>query len=165
MLQCECEDDYCVETKKYIDVCRPHVLRWAANTTRTSSCRLSQLICVADAQCAMALKYYNRLCRAMFEGKKCSHKCMNSIQILRKQEKASALTVCHCDGQEEYDCPRMQNNLNRLCFHKKNHRGHGEGHKSHNEVIEEIVNSAVVSQRSYIVVVMCSIIMSLCMVS
>lgn len=120
MLQCRCEDEFCLEAKQRIEVCRPHVLL-AANAT--ASCRLSQLICLADAQCATALEYYHRLCRAMYKGRKCSNKCLNSIAILKKQEKAAALTVCRCDGYEDYDCPRMQNNLDRLCFHKvkKNH--------------------------------------------
>ncbi|XP_073953714.1 growth arrest-specific protein 1-like [Choristoneura fumiferana] len=117
LMKCECEDEYCLEAKSRIDVCRPSVLRATANATM--SCRLSQLICSADAQCATALSYYHRLCRAMYRGRKCSHKCLNSIEILRKQDKAAALTGCHCDGNEEYDCPRMQNNLARLCFHKK----------------------------------------------
>lgn len=138
LLQCQCEDQYCVEAKQRIEVCRPQVLEGAANAT--SSCRLSQLICLADAQCATALGYYNELCRSMYRrGRKCSNKCLNSIEILRKQEKAAALTACQCDGNEDYDCPRMQNNLQRLCFHKhsksraKGHdRGHERGHERGN---------------------------------
>ncbi|GBP64231.1 Growth arrest-specific protein 1 [Eumeta japonica] len=128
---CDCEDEYyCINAKERIDVCRPYVLRGAANAT--ASCRLSQLICAADAQCATALDYYHRLCRAMYQGRKCSHKCLNSIEILRKQEKAAALTACKCDGHEDYDCPRMQSNLARLCFrkHKKIHNKNNEVHKS-----------------------------------
>lgn len=126
-------------------MCRPQVLKGAANAT--SSCRLSQLICLADAQCATALRYYDELCRSMYRrGRKCSNKCLNSIEILRKQEKAAALTECRCDGNEDYDCPRMQNNLQRLCFHKKNHRkGHGErgnGEKHHKKVQEVIQASS-----------------------
>lgn len=129
LLQCECEDDYCLEAKQRIDICRPQVLAGAANAT--SSCSLSQLICLADAQCATALQYYNQLCRSMFRGRKCSNKCLNSIEILRKQEKAAALTACQCDGNEDYDCARMQNNLARLCFHK--HRNHTKSHERHGD--------------------------------
>ncbi|KAH9632608.1 hypothetical protein HF086_001851 [Spodoptera exigua] len=125
---CECEDEYCLEAKQRIDICRPQVMKGAANAT--SSCSLSQLICLADAQCSTALQYYHRLCRSMFRGRKCSKKCLNSIEILRKQKKAAALTACQCDGND-YDCPRMQNNLARLCYHKMknhttNHDRHGE---------------------------------------
>ncbi|KAG6449681.1 growth arrest-specific protein 1 [Manduca sexta] len=141
LMNCECEDEYCMEAKQRIDVCRPQVLKGAANAT--SSCSLSQLICLADAQCATALQYYNQLCRSMFRGRKCSNKCLNSIEILRKQEKAAALTACQCDGYEDYDCPRMQNNLARLCFHKhKNHtRMHEKHGEKHKKVDEETIHS------------------------
>lgn len=130
LLQCKCEDEYCLETIRRMEVCRPQVMKGAANAT--SSCRLSQLICLADAQCSTALGYYNDLCRSMYRrGRKCSNKCMNSIDILRKQEKAAALVACRCDGNEDYDCPRMQRNLQRLCFHKK--KSHGKGEKEERE--------------------------------
>lgn len=157
LLQCECEDKYCLEAKQKIDVCRPLVLRGAANAT--SSCSLSQLICLADAQCATALEYYHRLCRSMFRGRKCSNKCLNSIEILRKQDKAAALTACTCDGND-YDCPRMQNNLARLCYHKmknhtKNHDRHGERHKKPPAPVEEVpVSGANVAQITSIVALM-----------
>ncbi|XP_045777251.1 growth arrest-specific protein 1-like [Maniola jurtina] len=144
LMNCQCEDEYCLEAKQRIDVCRPQVLRGAANAT--ASCRLSQLICLADAQCATALRYYKDLCRSVYRGRKCSNKCLNSIQILRKQEKAAALQACHCDGNEDYDCPKMQNNLARLCFHKhsknhtKNHeRGYEEKHRKHHQ--HQVVSS------------------------
>lgn len=121
MLQCQCEDEYCEEAKQRIEVCRSQVVKGAANAT--SSCRLSQMICLADAQCSTALSYYRQLCRSVYRGRKCSNRCLNSIKILKKQEKAAALTECRCDGDEDFDCPRMQSNLARLCFHKhqKNH--------------------------------------------
>lgn len=95
-------------------MCRLQVMNGAANAT--SSCRLSQLICLADSQCAEALDYYHRLCWSMYEGRKCSRKCRNSIRILKKLDKASSLIACKCDGNEEYDCPKMQSNFARLCL-------------------------------------------------
>lgn len=137
------------------------MLRGAANAT--SSCRLSQLICLADAQCATALGYYNQLCRSVYRGRKCSNKCRNSIQILRKQEKAAALTACRCDGNEDYDCPRMQNNLARLCFHKhlKNHtksheKGHENKHKKHHH--QETPSATSPVTMSYLLFVLCTLI-------
>ncbi|VVC97960.1 unnamed protein product [Leptidea sinapis] len=124
--ECKCEDAYCVDAKQKINVCRAQVLKGAANVS--SSCRLSQLICQADAQCRTALDYYNEYCRSVYRGRKCSKKCLNSIQILRKQEKAAALTACQCDGNEDYDCPKMQSNLDRLCFHK-HHKNHTKNHE------------------------------------
>ncbi|CAH0724396.1 unnamed protein product, partial [Brenthis ino] len=162
LMNCQCEDEYCVEAKQRIDVCRPQVLRGAANAT--SSCRLSQLICLADAQCATALDYYHQLCRSMYRGRKCSNKCRNSIEILRKQDKAAALTACHCDGNEDYDCPRMQNNLARLCFHKhlKNHtktheKGYEEKHKKHHQELPSATTSVAAS--SSLLVLLCVFIL------
>lgn len=118
MFQCQCSDDFCEDAKRRVEVCRPQVVTANRNETIVS-CRVAQWICSADALCSTALDYYNRFCRSMFHGKKCTHRCLNSISILRRQEKAAKLKTCKCDGHEEYDCPRIQNNMARLCFHKK----------------------------------------------
>jgi growth arrest-specific protein 1 len=116
LMTCACADEFCEETKRKVEVCRPHVLVATRNETIVS-CRTAQWICAADALCSTALDYYNRYCRAMFLGKKCTHRCNNSISILRRQEKAAKLDSCVCDGHEEYDCPRIRTNMARLCFH------------------------------------------------
>ncbi|XP_026763182.1 growth arrest-specific protein 1-like [Galleria mellonella] len=117
LLNCQCKDEYCEGMKSRIEICRPQVVNGAANAT--ASCWLSQLICLADSECAAALEYYKLLCWSMYEGRKCSRKCRNSIGILRKQKKAAALSTCQCNGDENYDCKKMQNNFARLCFHNK----------------------------------------------
>lgn len=83
------------------------------------SCSVAQFICVADAECSTALDYYNRFCRSMFQGKRCTHRCLNSINILRRQEKAAKLKTCKCDGRENFDCKRIQHNMAKLCYHQK----------------------------------------------
>lgn len=115
-MQCDCSDDFCLDSKSRVEVCR-HQVTMATRNESIVSCTVAQWICEADALCSKALEYYNEYCRSMFHGKKCSHRCRNSISILRRQEKAAKLTTCRCDGQEEYDCPRIQNNMARLCFH------------------------------------------------
>ncbi|XP_049877228.1 growth arrest-specific protein 1-like [Pectinophora gossypiella] len=157
LMNCQCEDEYCVEAKERIEVCRPQVLQGAANAT--ASCRLSQLICLADAQCATALRYYDELCRSMYRrGRKCSNKCLNSIDILRKQEKAAALAACRCDGNEDFDCPRMQRNLQRLCFHKKTHPGKDRKHHKEKEkkiAVQETASAANIVSVSALIVTTC----------
>ena len=59
------------------------------------SCSAAQWICAADPLCSTALEYYNRFCQAMFRGKKCTDRCMNSINILGRQPKASKLESCY----------------------------------------------------------------------
>lgn len=88
------------------------------------SCRMAQSICSADALCSTALGYYNRYCKAMFLGKKCSSRCHNSISILRRQEKAEKLKTCKCDGREDYDCHAIQRNMEKLCFHVHHNKTH-----------------------------------------
>ncbi|XP_047522162.1 growth arrest-specific protein 1-like [Pieris napi] len=156
LMNCQCEDEYCVDAKQKIYVCRAQVLKGAADAT--ASCRLSQLICQADSQCGTALVYYNDNCRSVYRGRKCSKKCLNSIEILRKQEKAAALTACRCDGNEDYDCPRMQSNLAKLCFHKhlKNHtRSHERGYERHRKTQHHEASAANKCIISVIIISLC----------
>ena len=83
-MKCKCTDAFCLDAKKRIDICRSAVLRATHNETRVS-CSVAQWICMADPLCSTALDYYHSLCRSMFAGKKCTHRCNNSISILRRQ--------------------------------------------------------------------------------
>ncbi|KAJ9588094.1 hypothetical protein L9F63_018535, partial [Diploptera punctata] len=108
LMTCTCADEFCEETKRKVEICRPTVLLATRNETIVN-CRIAEWICAADAL----------FCRAMFHGKKCTHRCNNSISILRRQEKAAKLDTCHCDGREEYNCAGIRTNMARLCFHKE----------------------------------------------
>ena len=88
----------------------------ATQTDTVVSCTAAQWICAADPMCSTALEYYNRFCQAMFRGKKCTARCMNSIDILRRQKAAQKLENCQCDGTEEYDCQNIKINMENLCF-------------------------------------------------
>ncbi|XP_044746678.1 growth arrest-specific protein 1-like isoform X2 [Coccinella septempunctata] len=123
LMTCECSDEFCADQKRRTEVCKPMVMRQAKEPVLP--CRVAQWICAADAQCSMALEYYNQLCRSMFHGKKCTSRCHNSISILTRQEKAAKLTNCRCDGTEEYDCRAIQKNMQKLCFrrHRRPHSG------------------------------------------
>lgn len=157
LFQCKCEDEYCMETKQRIDICRPQVVNGTANAT--SSCSLSQLICIADAQCATALDYYHKNCKSLFtrRGTKCSKRCRNSIQILRKQEKAAALTACQCDGND-YRCSRTQENMARFCFH--NMKNHTKNHPHIKKMHIEKINAANINHLSMLVKMVCFSIFS-----
>lgn len=119
LMNCECNDDYCREAKQRVEICRPEVSRIVDGPDETVvSCRVAQWICAADTYCSAALSYYNRLCKSMFHGKKCTHRCLNSIDVLRRREKAAKLKTCVCDGHEDYDCLVIQRNMDTLCFNK-----------------------------------------------
>lgn len=119
LMTCECEDDLCLQSKQRVEICRSSVTM-AMNRTKVS-CRIATWICNADALCQTALAYYNRYCKSMFQGRKCTRRCRNSINILTRQEKAAKLNTCQCDGFEEYDCKGIHRNMNLLCFGKIHH--------------------------------------------
>jgi len=116
-LQCRCADESCEQQKRRVEVCRPQVEE-AIQDMSVVSCRVAEWICTADPLCSTALEYYHRLCKAMFQGKKCNLRCNNSLSILLRQEKAAKLATCVCDGRENYNCQRMRDNMSRLCLHK-----------------------------------------------
>lgn len=107
----------CNETKQRFEICRPQVMK-AVKSDTIVTCDTAQWICAADASCAKALEYYHLFCQSMFVGKRCSHRCKNSIAILKKQEKAAKLDSCRCSGREEFDCPRIRTNMAKLCFNQ-----------------------------------------------
>ena len=55
--------------------------------------------------------------------------CRNSINILRRQEKAAKLNTCFCDGAEEYDCNAIHRNMDELCFNKPSQHHNYQEHQ------------------------------------
>ena len=80
-------------TKSRVEACREPVLR-ASREGSVVTCSEARWICSSDAECGKALEYYNLFCRAMFRGRKCTQHCRNSLDILRRQEKAQKLVQC-----------------------------------------------------------------------
>ncbi|TRY67093.1 hypothetical protein TCAL_05157 [Tigriopus californicus] len=80
--------------------------------------RAARWICAADPQCSTALDYYHQYCAAMFKGKKCTKRCLNAIHILKKQTSASKLEHCVCDGSEDFQCRKIKDNMEQLCFNQ-----------------------------------------------
>ncbi|XP_019870298.2 growth arrest-specific protein 1 isoform X2 [Aethina tumida] len=137
LMNCKCSDNECEEQKRRAEICRP-VVEKATNKT-VVSCQVAQWICAADALCSTALDYYNRYCKAMFHGKKCTARCNNSISILTRQQKAKKLTTCICDGEEDYDCAGIRRNMDKLCFHKHKHTKVPHVHQNAEEVIPTVI--------------------------
>lgn len=101
-----------------IHPCQKEVV-YATREDTVVSCSAAQWICAADPMCSTALEYYNRFCQAMFRGKRCTDRCMNSISILRRQKAASKLETCYCDGTENFDCVNIKTNMEALCFREE----------------------------------------------
>ncbi|PRD27076.1 UNVERIFIED_CONTAM: Gas1 [Trichonephila clavipes] len=115
---CDCgENEFCRLSKERIEVCRPEVSHATADDT-VVSCSVAKWICAADNLCSTALDFYHRLCRSMFHGRKCTPRCNNSLAILDRQEKASKLKDCYCDGREDFPCRTIKMNTQRLCYGK-----------------------------------------------
>ena len=116
--QCNCYgDEFCESSKSHVSTCAAEVTI-ATHADTVVTCSAAQWICAADPQCATALEYYNRFCGAMFRGRKCTDRCINSIQILQRQTAAKKLETCYCDGSENYDCVAIKENMESLCYRK-----------------------------------------------
>ena len=118
VFQCNCDgDSECVTAKLKIEACRDSVTYATRNDT-VVSCTEARWICFSDAECGKALEYYHLLCRSMFRGRKCSERCKNSLNILKRQEKAAKLQLCQCEPDEridEFSCQEIKDNMNTLC--------------------------------------------------
>lgn len=113
--QCTCSDSICADTKRRVEVCRPSVEHLLEPKT-VVSCDVAQLICESDPVCNNAFFYYQRNCRSMVSGRRCSTRCKNSISILQRQEKAAKLATCRCVGYGAADCRAAHQNRERLCY-------------------------------------------------
>jgi len=116
LMKCNCAgDEQCQRVKSNVQPCQDAVT-YAIKPQTQVSCTQARWICAADAPCAKALEYYDQFCRAMFRGRKCTKRCMNSINILRRQRGADKLEQCYCDGSEDFPCREIKSNMDTLCF-------------------------------------------------
>eukprot|EP00096_Caligus_rogercresseyi_P002749 TRINITY_DN1501_c0_g1_i1.p1 TRINITY_DN1501_c0_g1~~TRINITY_DN1501_c0_g1_i1.p1 ORF type:complete len:342 (+),score=107.29 TRINITY_DN1501_c0_g1_i1:82-1107(+) len=118
LMKCNCSgDEACLRTKESLSICEDEV-NYATRMDTIVSCSAATWICSADPSCAAALDYYHIFCTSMFKGRSCSPRCKNSISILKRQQAASKLETCFCDGSEAYDCPTIKRNMEELCTEK-----------------------------------------------
>lgn len=96
-------------------MCRPMVTEASRNDSIVS-CELAQWICAVDQVCSSAMGYYHTYCKRMIQGDTCTERCVNSLQILQRQEKAAKLTRCKCAGPERHECLRNKMRMARLCW-------------------------------------------------
>lgn len=97
-----------------MEVCRPLVLETSMNETLVS-CRMAQWICLSDSVCRSAMDYYQMYCKRMLlQGSSCTERCLNSLEILMRQERGMKLNRCRCDGT--FECLRNKERVVRLCY-------------------------------------------------
>lgn len=122
---CECGgSQFCRLSKQRVEVCRAKVEHEIAEDS-VVSCSTAKFICSSNTQCLTALSYYNKFCKAMFRGKHCSKRCLNSFNILQRQRGAYKLRTCVCDGTEDFPCEAIKQNTELLCLKKANYTGGG----------------------------------------
>lgn len=114
-MQCTCRDRYCVQIKSRLEVCRPLVVEMARNET-VVPCELAQWLCMVDPVCDAALGYYTTYCKRMIQGSVCTERCLNSIEILQRQESAAKMNRCRCTGRLTVECLRNKERMVRLCY-------------------------------------------------
>lgn len=115
VFQCTCRDPYCQQMKTRVEVCRPLVIEASKNDT-VVSCELAQWICMVDPVCSSALDYYHTYCKRVLNGAPCTERCLNSVEILRRQEKAHKMNRCRCAGQTAVQCLHEKERMVRLCY-------------------------------------------------
>lgn len=123
LVDCDCANSqFCNLSKERIGVCRKKVEHVISDHT-VVSCSTAKFICSSNTQCLTALIYYNKFCKAMFKGKYCTKRCLNSLNILQKQKNAHKLSTCICDGTEDFPCEAIKHNTDLLCLKKANYSG------------------------------------------
>lgn len=101
--------------KTRVEVCRPLVIEATRNET-VVPCEMARWVCQLNPQCSMAYHFYETYCKRMLLGRTCSERCLNSWEILRRQDKAVMMNKCRCMGRSATDCLRHKERMVRLCF-------------------------------------------------
>lgn len=104
-----------MQIKSRLEVCRPLVVEMARNET-VVPCELAQWLCMVDPVCDAALGYYTTYCKRMIQGSVCTERCLNSIEILQRQESAAKMNRCRCTGRLTVECLRNKERMVRLCY-------------------------------------------------
>jgi len=115
MLDCDCQDKFCESMKARVEVCRPMVIEAAKNDT-VMPCEMAQWVCQVDPECSLAYGYYHTYCKRLMHGVACTERCMNSMLILQRQEKALRMNRCRCSGRTAGECLRNKEHMVRLCY-------------------------------------------------
>eukprot|EP00094_Tigriopus_californicus_P005348 TCALIF_05157-PA protein Name:"Similar to GAS1 Growth arrest-specific protein 1 (Homo sapiens)" AED:0.22 eAED:0.36 QI:0/0/0/1/0/0.25/4/0/251 len=111
-LKCAYRDGCGLAIQNYMLACS--ALAEGKTTTCTTYCKHSLIALMSTPEGKRLMKY----CAAMFKGKKCTKRCLNAIHILKKQTSASKLEHCVCDGSEDFQCRKIKDNMEQLCFNQ-----------------------------------------------
>lgn len=114
--------------KTRVEVCRPFVMA-ATEYEAVVPCEMARWVCQVDPECSVAYNYHMGYCRRMHQNMPCSGRCLNSWEILERQDKALMLTKCRCMGDTALECLLHKERLIRLCYNEGD-QADGAGNKT-----------------------------------
>ncbi|XP_069480611.1 growth arrest-specific protein 1-like [Ambystoma mexicanum] len=107
---CECgRDRRCQQLQAAIEPCLPR-------TSVTGGCMRARLHCEQDPACQRPLAAYLARCGQLFNGRRCTAACRDTIEQLLASESGPPLQQCVCDGPERPFCEVLKVHMGRLCF-------------------------------------------------
>ncbi|XP_063045213.1 growth arrest-specific protein 1 [Engraulis encrasicolus] len=107
---CECgEDALCRKSKRAIEPCLPRI------QTEGIGCTAARQRCEEDHSCHTSMTAYLSNCGQLFNGRKCSSRCKNTIQQMLLIPNGMLLNRCVCDGVERPFCEVVKENMIKLC--------------------------------------------------
>uniref|UniRef100_H3A7W6 GDNF/GAS1 domain-containing protein n=2 Tax=Latimeria chalumnae TaxID=7897 RepID=H3A7W6_LATCH len=114
---CDCgQDTQCRRTKSAIEPCMPRRYRTDPAVPADLGCTEARQRCEDEAACQGMLTSYLANCGQLFNGRRCTAKCQDTIEHMLSTPSGALLNKCICDGVERPFCEVMKDNMERLCF-------------------------------------------------
>ncbi|MBN3296200.1 growth arrest-specific protein 1 [Amia ocellicauda] len=110
---CDCgQDAQCRRAKRAIEPCLPR--RYPGDASGIG-CTEARQRCEEEPGCHSTLTAYLSNCGQLFNGRKCTMKCRNTIQQMLYIPNGILLNRCVCDGVERPFCEVVKENMGKLC--------------------------------------------------
>lgn len=110
---CDCaHDSECLGAKRAIEPCLP---RRHPNDAGGIGCMEARQLCEQDSSCHASLTAYLAYCGQLFNGRRCSSRCKDTIQQMLFIPNGMLLNRCVCDGVERPFCEVVKENMSKLC--------------------------------------------------
>ncbi|XP_078540756.1 growth arrest-specific protein 1-like [Lissotriton helveticus] len=107
---CQCgRDRQCHQLQAAIEPCLPR-------TSAAGGCMGARLNCEQEPACRRPLAAYLARCGQLFNGRRCTAACRETIEQLLASAAGPPLQQCVCDGPERPFCEVLKVHMGRLCF-------------------------------------------------
>ncbi|XP_069758655.1 growth arrest-specific protein 1 [Narcine bancroftii] len=109
---CDCDQDVqCRRAKRAIEPCMPR--RYTGESDL--GCTQARQRCEDESVCHGAMKDYLSNCGQLFNGRRCSPLCRETIHYLLSIPNGILLNTCVCDGVERPFCEVVKENIQKFC--------------------------------------------------